>query len=42
MGGKPSKGTKKDKRLKKNRKRASGKLKPPFSSTRSTDGQYPI
>lgn len=36
MGGKPSKGTKKDKRLKKN------KSKKPFGRGNSGDGRFPI
>jgi len=50
MGGKPNPGTKKDKRLKKNRKKKKTatqsitrkRRRAPFFSTRSADGRFPI
>lgn len=41
MGGKPSKGTKKDKRRKVNQPKPR-KSKRPFARTRSADGRFPI
>ena len=37
---KPNKGTKKDRRLKENKKKK--KTKKPFVNTKSTDGRFPI
>lgn len=42
MGGKPSKGTKKDKRLKENKKKRKKEKGNPFASTRTADGRFPI
>lgn len=39
MGGKPNPGTKKDKRLKRNKRKTKGKA---FARTRSADGRFPI
>jgi len=41
MGGKPSKGTRKDKRLKEN-KSTKKKVQRPFVRTKSADGRFPI
>jgi len=38
--GKPNKGTKKDRRLKENKKKK--KSKKPFAKTKSADGRFPI
>lgn len=47
MGGKPNRGTPKDKRLKRNRTTKKRKSKnqaspQPFASTRTADGRFPI
>jgi hypothetical protein len=39
--GKPNKGTRKDRRLKENKKKKS-KSKKPFAKTKSADGRFPI